>query len=203
MDLSGSGVNGSSLTNSTENPEGSSNSTGSIGNNSTVFGNLTLDATLDPQIAERSLLPPGSPTLAFTVYVKGDDIYTCANGTFAGTVGVPESLFFANKDDANSGVNPLGTHGSINGHSSFTFNRDGSEFLGSVVKKVTVDPVNLPWLLLDTFSASSFGEFSGVTNAVRSQTFGGVAPNATCINGDTSRVPYESLVSFFAGGQVC
>ena len=78
---------------------------------------------------------------------------------------------------------------------------DGSKLVGSVKgradapRKAGEAAGNIPWLLLPTMASGGKGSFSDVTEIQRVNTVGGIAPTATCGQGNVgsaARVPYTA-----------
>jgi hypothetical protein len=82
--------------------------------------------------------------------------------------------------------------------------KDGSEVVGSLDEKVTVDPTAIPWLRLKAASTAAGGDgdrLAGTTYIQRLETTGGLAPAAALCNaetvGDTAEVTYTAVYAFW------
>ncbi|HEX4168600.1 MAG TPA: DUF3455 domain-containing protein, partial [Bryobacteraceae bacterium] len=77
---------------------------------------------------------------------------------------------------------------------------DGSRIKGKVVaKQVAPDATAVPWLLLE--SVGGTGRFGAVRFIQRTGTHGGNAPDDSCSQNATRRVPYTATYSFYEAGQ--
>jgi hypothetical protein len=74
----------------------------------------------------------------------------------------------------------------------------GSKVVGARVASVTVDPNDIPWLLLKASSNSGLGVFADVTYIQRLNTQGGIAPaNPGTFDGEEAVVPYIADYFFY------
>lgn len=129
--------------------------------------------------------------VAMALPAKGVQIYECrakANqaGAFEWAFVAPEATLY------NSAGTQIGKH---YGGPTWEAN-DGSKLVGAVKSRAESPQAgNIPWLLLTTTASGAKGSFSGVTAIQRVNTVGGVAPTATCAQGNAgsqARVPYTA-----------
>jgi hypothetical protein len=134
--------------------------------------------------------------VAMVVPAKGVQIYECR--AKAGQPGAFEWAFVA--PDA-ALYNTSGTQtGKHYGGPTWESN-DGSKLVGALKarsdapQKAGMAAGDIPWLLLTTTASGAKGSFSNVTAIQRVNTVGGIAPAATCAQGNAgsqARVPYTA-----------
>lgn len=134
--------------------------------------------------------PPGEQ-VAMVVPAKGVQIYECRAKT--GQAGAFEWAFVAPEAALyNSSGTQIGKHF---GGPTWESN-DGSKLVGALKGRADAPQAgNIPWLLLTTTASGAKGSFSGVTAIQRVNTVGGIAPTATCAQGNAgsqARVPYTA-----------
>jgi hypothetical protein len=134
--------------------------------------------------------------VAMVVPAKGVQVYECRAKT--GQAGAFEWAFVA--PDAvlyNTSGTQIGKH---YGGPAWESN-DGSKLVGAVKgradapQKAGMAAGSVPWLLLTTTASGAKGSFSNVTAIQRVNTVGGIAPTATCAQGNAgsqARVPYTA-----------
>jgi len=143
-------------------------------------------------------LPPTSAHIEFAAQGKGVQIYTCTQQglAFEWALKSPEATLF----DAQG--QKLGTHSA---GPTWTAT-DGSSITGKVLeKRVSPDPLSIPWLLLAATPASGHsGAFANIAFVRRSDTQGGIAPadgcDATHPNVE-ARVPYTATYTFYTAAK--
>ena len=137
-----------------------------------------------PDVPANLVVPEGN-RVAFHVYARGVQIYTC-NGT-AWVFKAPEATLYA--DEEGNGI--VGKH-----YAGPTWeSMSGSKVVGSRLQGATPDPNAIPWLLLKAVSNDGNGIFANVTYIQRVNTTGGKAPATGC---DGSHVGEEVRVSYTA-----
>lgn len=141
---------------------------------------LAAQPTLPPSVD----VPPGA-TLLLEAKGDGVQIYSCKNSKWI--LKAPDAKLL----DAQGNV--IGTHfAGPTWHLS-----DGSEVKGQAIgSQPSPDAASVPWLLLRAVSGSGKGKLADVSYIRRSETHGGVAPEAACTTGETS-VPYTATYSFY------
>jgi len=160
----------------------------------TMLLSLALLALIASPQTPDPTLPPAEAHVKATAVGLGVQVYRCApqDGTFQWTLDGPVATLF---DPATH--QPVGTHST---GPTWTWN-DGSSITGKVLqKRAASDPANLPWLLLETTSASTTtGMLSDVTLVRRSDTQAGVPPMACdSVHQDNMvRVPYQATYTFY------
>jgi Protein of unknown function (DUF3455) len=127
----------------------------------------------NPQTVPRQLQPPSNERLLLQVHAKGEQIYTCKEGSsnqFAWTLRAPEAQLL-DKDGK-----PFGKH-----FAGPTWQAaDGSSITGKAAANATPDPDSIPWLLVTVVSRSGEGVLTKVTSIQRLNTKGGKAPATGC-----------------------
>jgi hypothetical protein len=153
-----------------------------------VFALIGLLQAADPT------LPRADAHVKFTAVGLGVQVYKCApqDGGFQWALEMPVATLF---DPASHQA--LGTH-SVG--PTWTWN-DGSSITGNVIEKLpSSDPANVPWLLVETHSASTtVGALTDVTLVRRSDTQAGV-PTMACDaehQNNEVRVPYQATYTFY------
>jgi Protein of unknown function (DUF3455) len=146
------------------------------------------------QNVPQQLQPPSDERLLLRVHAKGDQIYTCKEGSsnqFAWTLKAPDAQL-SDKDGK-----PFGKH-----FAGPTWQAaDGSSITGKAAANATPDPDSIPWLLVTVVGRSGEGVLSKVSSIQRLNTRGGKAPAAGCDAahaGQEVRVPYSADYLFFA-----
>src|SRR5262249_40123310 len=128
---------------------------------------------------------PEGNKVAFHAYAEGVQIYTWTGTSYAFVA--PEATLYA--DAGHHGV--IGTH-----YVGPTWESgSGSQVVGKVVAKATVDPTPIDWLLLEAKSTDGPGIFDEVTYIQRVHTVGGKAPGD--FEGEVVRVPYTAEYFFY------
>lgn len=129
--------------------------------------------------------------VAMVLPAKGVQIYECRAkqgqaGAFEWAFVAPEAALY------NSAGPQIGKH---YGGPTWESN-DGSKLVGTLKSRSDAPQAgNIPWLLLTTTASGAKGSFSNVTAIQRVNTVGGVAPTATCAQGNAgsqARVPYTA-----------
>ncbi|HEX8347742.1 MAG TPA: DUF3455 domain-containing protein [Actinoplanes sp.] len=115
---------------------------------------------------------------------NGVQIYTCANGSFAGA-SVPEADL-----EGDLSIHHFGGP-------SWQSNRDGSLLTAAKAEERAVGGA-IPELLLNVTSRSGEGELTRVSHIQRLGTSGGVAPAGQCTDGEKASVPYQATYVFLA-----
>jgi Protein of unknown function (DUF3455) len=146
------------------------------------------------QNVPQQLQPPSDERLLLQVRAKGDQIYTCKEGStnqFAWTLKAPEAQLF-DKDG-----NPFGKH-----FAGPTWQAaDGSSITGKATVNAAPDPDSIPWLLITVVSRGGEGVLSKVSSIQRLNTKGGKAPATGCDAthaGQEVRAAYSADYLFFA-----
>jgi Protein of unknown function (DUF3455) len=131
---------------------------------------------------------PSHSKLLLRAIGSGDQVYGCVNGSWALTA--PDAKLL-NKEGSVIGRHFAGPTWQLN---------DGSWVKGkAVAKQVAPDATAVPWLLLE--SVSGTGRFGAVRFIQRTGTHGGNAPDGSCSQSATRRVPYTATYSFYGAGQ--
>jgi hypothetical protein len=167
-----------------------------ISQRASLLGMITLVVAVSGYVAPHSIaqaakdsidVPPQSKLLLRAVG-SGDQIYGCVNGSWVLTA--PEAKLL-NEKGAVIGRHFAGPTWQLN---------DGSSVKGkAIAKKVAPDATAVPWLLLE--SVSGTGTLGAVRFIQRTETHGGNAPDRSCTQGATLRVPYTATYSFYGAGQ--
>jgi len=139
-------------------------------------------------------LPPADAHLKITAVGLGVQVYRCSpqDGTYQWTLEMPVAKLFDPTTRQAVGTHSLGP--------TWTWS-DGSSITGKVLQKhPSNDPINVPWLLLETHSTgSSTGMLADVTLVRRSDTQAGV-PTMACDaehQNNEVRVPYQATYTFY------
>jgi hypothetical protein len=157
---------------------------------------LILFAGLYPPQTTDVTLPPANAHVRYMALGRGVQIYKClaASDGFGWVYQAPEADLIDAKTHE-----PVATHGA---GPTWTW-KDGSSIIGKVVqKRVSDDPANIPWLLLETHSSgSAVGALSQIRLVRRSETQAGVAPATGCDaqhRDEVLRVPYAATYTFYS-----
>jgi Protein of unknown function (DUF3455) len=150
-----------------------------------VFFAITLLAQQVPS----SLQPPAGEQLFLTLQAKGDQVYTCKEGTTRITWVLKEpdaQLFYKNGK-------PFGKH-----FAGPTWEAsDGSLVIGQAAADAPApDPNSIPWLLVHVVRhEGGTGILSRATSIQRINTKGGKAPDSGC---DSATVGHETRIAYTA-----
>jgi hypothetical protein len=140
------------------------------------------------QTAKESIDVPPHSRLLLRALGSGDQIYGCVNGNWA--LKAPDAKLL-NQEGSVIGRHFAGPTWQLN---------DGSRIKGKVVaKQVAPDVTAVPWLLLE--SVGGTGRLGAVRFIQRIGTHGGNAPDGSCSQSATRRVPYTATYSFYEAGQ--
>jgi hypothetical protein len=142
------------------------------------------------QTAEESIGVPPHSRLLLRAVGSGDQVYGCVNGHWA--LKTPDAKLL-NQDGSGSviGRHFAGPTWQLN---------DGSWVKGkAIAKQVAPDAAAVPWLLLE--SVGGAGRLGTVRFIQRTETHGGNAPDGSCTENATHRVPYTATYSFYETGQ--
>lgn len=150
-------------------------------------GNDKRSPELPLPLCESVQVPAGNK-VAFHVYAAGVQVYKW-NGTGWEFVAPVATL---SADANNSGE--VGIH-----YSGPTWeSNSGSKVTSKRLAGCTPDSTAIPWLLLQTVSATGPGIFSSVTYIQRVNTTGGLAPDVPgSIVGELAQVPYTAEYFFY------
>ena len=155
---------------------------------------MTLAACAGTAASEQSLpceLTPAAASSSQRLAARGVQIYECRTAPdpyspTQWTLVAPEAELF------DFGGQRVGRH-FAGPHWEAT---DGSRIVGSVKARADAPQRGaIPWLLLGTKSVGGPGHFSGVTQVLRINTVGGVAPATACspgVPGGRVSVPYSA-----------
>jgi hypothetical protein len=159
-----------------------------------MLRSLVLFALISLPQAPDPTLPPPDAHVKATAVGLGVQVYRCApqGGGFQWALEMPVATLF---DPTTR--QPVGTH-SVG--PTWTWN-DGSSITGTVLqKRASSDPINVPWLLLETHSTgTATGMLTDVTLVRRSDTQAGV-PTMACDavhQNNEVRVPYQATYTFY------
>ena len=146
----------------------------------------------DPPDVPAALQVPVDSKLKFSADAVGVQIYDCrlSASSYAWVFRAPSATLF---DEVG---NVIGTH-----YAGPTWELNNGSFVrGAVIARYTPDPTAIPWLRLGAVANSSFGRMKNVTNILRLNTAGGVAPAGGCdasTVGSTEEVPYIATYYFY------
>jgi hypothetical protein len=159
----------------------------------TASTSLDLQVHRLPTLPDPSLAVPAGNELAFVLDGVGVQIYACQ----ATTTGAPAWVFQAPQATLFEACGRVaGKH-----FAGPTWEaNDGSTVVGAKIAAFTVDPANIPWLLLQAASNTGDGRMSDVTFVQRLQTAGGIAPATGCDAdhiGDVANVDYTAKYYFY------
>jgi hypothetical protein len=154
---------------------------------------VNADDNRAPDVAAALEAPGGTNKVHYHVDAIGVQIYratpsTTTPGAFVWTFVAPEAILY----DADG--NEVGIH-----YAGPTWeSNSGSLVRAARVSGVTVDPNNIPWLLLQAVSTSGPGIFERTTYIQRVNTLGGNAPSTPPTQaGEEARVPYTTEYYFY------
>ena len=146
-----------------------------------------------PEVPPGLEAPGGTNKVHFHVYALGVQIYRATPSAtnpnaFVWTFVAPEADLF----DADGSL--VGTH-----YAGPTWeSNSGSLVVGARVAGVTLNPDDIPWLLLRAVSTAGPGIFERTTYIQRVNTLGGVAPlEPPTQSGEVVRVPYTTEYYFY------
>jgi Protein of unknown function (DUF3455) len=140
------------------------------------------------QTANESIDVPPHSRLLLRAVGRGDQVYGCVNGRWA--LKAPDAKLL-NQEGSVIGRHFAGPTWQLN---------DGSWVKGrAVAKQVAPDATAVPWLLLE--SVGGTGRLGAVRFIQRTGTTGGNAPDGSCSQTATRRVPYTATYSFYESGQ--
>jgi hypothetical protein len=140
------------------------------------------------QTAAESIDVPPHSRLLLRVVGSGDQVYGCFNGSWA--LKAPDAKLL-DQEGSVIGRHFAGPTWQLN---------DGSWVKGkAVAKQVAPDATAVPWLLLE--SVGGTGKLGAVRFIQRTGTHGGNAPDGSCSQGATRRVPYTATYSFYEAEQ--
>jgi hypothetical protein len=140
------------------------------------------------QTAKDSIDVPPQSRLLLRAVGSGDQIYDCVNGGWV--LKAPDAKLL-NAEGSVIGRHFAGPTWELS---------DGSSIKGKAVgKKVAPDATAVPWLLLESIGGT--GKLVAVRFIQRTETHGGNAPDGSCSEGATRRVPYTATYSFYESGQ--
>jgi hypothetical protein len=140
------------------------------------------------QTAKESIDVPPHSRLLLRAVGSGDQVYGCANGSWA--LKTPDAKLL-NQEGSVIGRHFAGPTWQLN---------DGSWVKGkAVAKQVAPDATAVPWLLLESVGGS--GRLREVRFIQRTGTTGGNAPGGSCSQSATRRVPYTATYSFYKAPQ--
>ena len=140
------------------------------------------------QTAKESIEVPPHSRLLLRDVGSGDQICGCVNGNWA--LKAPDAKLL-NEEGSVIGRHFAGPTWQLN---------DGNRIKGkAVAKQVAPDVTAVPWLLLE--SDGGTGRLGAVRFIQRTGTHGGNAPDGSCSQSATRRVPYTATYSFYEAGQ--
>jgi hypothetical protein len=140
------------------------------------------------QAAKDSIDVPPQSRLLLRAVGSGDQVYGCVNGGWV--LNAPDAKLL-NEEGSVIGRHFAGPTWQLN---------DGSWVKGkAVAKKLAPDGTAVPWLLLE--SVGGTGKLEAVRFIQRTETHGGNAPDGSCSQGATLRVPYRATYSFYKAGR--
>jgi hypothetical protein len=140
------------------------------------------------QTAKESIDVPPHSRLLLRAVGSGDQVYGCVNGSWV--LMTPDANLF-NEEGSVIGRHFAGPTWQLN---------DGSWVKGkAVAKQIAPDATGVPWLLLESVGGS--GSLGAVRFIQRTGTHGGNAPDGSCSQSATRRVPYTATYSFYGAGQ--
>lgn len=136
------------------------------------------------QTAKESIDVPAHSRLLLRAIGSGDQVYGCVNGSWA--LKGPDAKLL-DQEGSVIGRHFAGPTWQLN---------DGSWVKGkAVAKQVAPDATAVPWLLLE--SVGGTGRLVAVRFIQRTGTHGGNAPDGSCTQNATRRVPYTATYSFY------
>jgi hypothetical protein len=140
------------------------------------------------QTTKESIDVPSHSELLLQAVGSGDQVYGCVNGSWA--LKAPDAKLL-NQEGSVIGRHFAGPTWQLN---------DGSWVKGKpVAKQPAPDPSAVPWLLLE--SVGGTGTLRAVRFIQRTGMHGGNAPEGSCSQSATHRVPYTATYSFYGVGQ--
>jgi hypothetical protein len=140
------------------------------------------------QTAKESIDVPPHSRLLLRAIGSGDQVYGCVNGSWV--LKAPDAKLL-DQEGSVIGRHFAGPTWQLN---------DGSWVKGKAVsKQVAPDVTGVPWLLLE--SVDGTGRLRAVRFIQRTETHGGNAPDGSCSQGATLRVPYKATYSFYEAEQ--
>jgi len=159
-----------------------------------MLRSLLVFALITMQQAPDATLPPPNARVKATAVGLGVQVYKCASqdGAFQWALEMPVAKLFDPTTHQEVGTHTVGP--------TWTWS-DGSSITGKVLqKRAAPDPLNVPWLLVETHStATATGMLADVTLVRRSDTQAGVPPMACDAEHQNNevRVPYQATYTFY------
>jgi hypothetical protein len=140
------------------------------------------------QTTTKSIDVPPHFRLLLRAVGSGDQVYGCVNGSWA--LIAPDAKLL-NQEGSVIGRHFAGPTWQLS---------DGSWVKGrAIAKQVPPDATAVPWLLLE--SVGGTGKLGTVRFVQRTGTHGGNAPDGSCSQNATCRVPYTATYSFYEAWQ--
>jgi hypothetical protein len=140
------------------------------------------------QSAKDSIDVPPHSRLLLRAVGSGDQVYGCVDGRWA--LSAPDAKL-VNQEGSVIGRHFAGPTWQLN---------DGSWVKGkAIAKQAAPDATAVPWLLVE--SVGGAGRLGTVRFIQRTGTHGGSAPDGSCSQGATRRVPYTATYSFYEAGE--
>ena len=140
------------------------------------------------QTTKESIDVPPHSRLLLRAVGSGDQVYGCVDGRWA--LSAPEAKL-VNQEGSVIGRHFAGPTWQLN---------DGSWVKGKAIAKLAApDATAVPWLLVE--SVGGTGRLGTVRFIQRTGTHGGNAPDGSCSQSATRRVPYTATYSFYGAGQ--
>lgn len=140
------------------------------------------------QTAKESIDVPPQSRLLLRALGSGDQVYECVSGSWA--LKAPDAKLL-DQEGSVVGRHFAGPTWELN---------DGSWVKGkAVAKQAAPEATSVPWLLLESVGGS--GRLRTVRFIQRTETHGGNAPDGSCSQSATRRVPYTATYSFYEAGQ--
>jgi len=159
-----------------------------------MLRSLVLFALFSLQLQPDLTLPPPNAHVKTTAVGLGVQVYKCApqDGGFQWALEMPVAKLFDPTTHQEVGTHSVGP--------TWTWS-DGSSIMGKVLqKRAATDPMNVPWLLLETHTTGApTGMLADVTLVRRSDTQAGVPPMACDAEHQNNevRVPYQATYTFY------
>jgi hypothetical protein len=140
------------------------------------------------QSAKDSIDVPPHSRLLLRAVGSGDQVYGCVDGRWA--LSAPDAKL-VNQEGSVIGRHFAGPTWQLN---------DGSWVKGkAIAKQAAPDATAVPWLLVE--SVGGAGRLGTVRFIQRTGTHGGSAPDGSCSQSATRRVPYTATYSFYEAGE--
>lgn len=163
-----------------------------------MFRSLLLFALISFQQSPDPTLPPADAHVKATAVGLGVQVYKCLphESAYEWVLEMPVAKLFDPTTHQEVGTHSVGP--------TWTWS-DGSSITGKVLQKhASDDPLNVPWLLLETHSVgTATGMLANVTFVRRSDTQAGVPPMACDAEHQNNevRVPYQATYTFYTTGK--